>query len=182
MTEIRLLIADPVRDALAQLALQHQTTIEQIASLILADGLLGGETKKVALQEEAHAASKASSTFKVSEHFQGYPFASIALAQGFVDAATKLPAVVAFKKNRGVSFRPRFATLDYLISIRGIPGIVVSFYGGPNDFQDPDGKLARGRKSYRTGRIHNADELAYFLPFLRQSFERRYGQIEEAAQ
>ncbi|MDQ2949565.1 MAG: hypothetical protein M3Y27_27115, partial [Acidobacteriota bacterium] len=72
--------------------------------------------------------------------------------------------------------------LDYLISIRGIPGIVVSFYGGPNDFQDPDGKLARGRKSYRTGRIHNADELAYFLPFLRQSFERRYGQIEEAAQ
>jgi hypothetical protein len=92
-----------------------------------------------------------------------------------VDEALRLPNVTAFRNNRGIGIKPNFIFIEYLVSQRGTPGIVASFYGEPHRFKDPEKVLYSGRGTYSRARIEDASRLAYVLPFIRQAYELKYG-------
>jgi hypothetical protein len=181
MQQMCLLISNPTHDGAVELAKQHGCTPEHVCATILAD-FFGGDAPQLpsfrSPRPSGPISTESNPNFNVAEHFAGYPRMSVQLAQHLVDEATKLPDVCAFKRGRGVGFRPRFAQIEYLVSFRGRPGIVVSLYGKPTEFNDPQGLLEEDRKSYSRARIHDPEYLDYFLPFLKQAYERRYGKIE----
>jgi hypothetical protein len=180
-----ILLPDSTFDSVAELAQQYGSTPQHLCATILAD-FFGVEapplpaallSRKPAIPISSESAVPGA-PFNVAEHFPAYPRMSVKLAQQFVDEATKLPDVCAEKRGRGVGFEPRFAQIEYLVSFRGTPGIVVSLYGKPKEFDDPLRLLTPDRKSYSRARILDPEQLKYFLPFLKQAYERRYGKVE----
>jgi hypothetical protein len=184
MKSLTLLLTDAVFSDASREAAKHGTRPEEICSLVLTDHFRGGdrpatgETKAQETGVVSRLTAQADQGFRVADHFEGYPDLSVEIAQAIVDQALKLPKVSAVRKTRGIAFRPRFLHLEYLVSYRGTPGVVVSVYGEPKSFVDPGRVLRPGRKSYSRARILNREQLRQFLPFVRQAYERRYGKVE----
>lgn len=112
--------------------------------------------------------------FSIERAFPKYPARSVELTQAFIDEALKFPGVSIHKQKRSLIFNPRFVFVDYPISTRGDePGLVVSFYGAREHFDDPRGVLKAGRKSYSRMRILSDDDLADSFRFLRQAYALR---------
>ena len=130
---------------------------------------------RITIKPVQSARIETSSNFDVSVHFPDLPRTSITLAQGFVDAVLTYPRTKAFQNNRGVGFDPNFVFIEYL-RLRGTPGLVASFYGRREDFQDPTNLLKNGRgESYSRADISNQDQLNAAIPLIKQSWELKFG-------
>ncbi|MDQ2868059.1 MAG: hypothetical protein M3R59_06570 [Verrucomicrobiota bacterium] len=114
--------------------------------------------------------------FSAALDFDDYPPLSIQLTQDFVNTALQIGGVRVYRRGRSIVFMPRFAAVEYPISRRGaLPGLVVNFYGRPDQFDDPQKVLYRGPNSYVRARIHTPEQLHYCQSFLAQAYENRFG-------
>ncbi|MBN2068555.1 MAG: hypothetical protein JW739_02860 [Opitutales bacterium] len=115
-------------------------------------------------------------SFNVRKRFKGMNIQSLDIAQVFVDEVLKYESVTASKSNtgRGIRFDPNFVFIEYLKS-RGEPGIRVSFYGKPNDFDDPHHMLKSGMGSYSRADLNTLEEVELAKDLIRQSWVLKFG-------
>lgn len=178
MKTLALLLSDPVYDFAAMEAKKQGVEVATLCSVLLAEHFTTvdmSQPRSGGTNPLPNHAKGVNGHFDVAAHFPGYPRRSIEFAQSFVDEAMKFQHVCAFKNKRGIGIKPNFTFVEYLVSHRGTPGIVVSFYGEPHQYDDPEKVLYPGRRSYSRTRIEDSTRLSYVLGFIRKAHELKYG-------
>jgi hypothetical protein len=113
--------------------------------------------------------------FDVANALPGFPVKSVELAQRFVDAALKLPNVVARREKSGVDIRPNFVRVEALLSRAGRSGIRVSFYDAGGRFTVSPPALKRGMGNYKRAVVESASTLEEILPLIKQAYDLKFG-------
>ena len=181
MSPIQVLLSDRIHELVVGEAAAQGVEPSQICGKIIADHYdtrAASKTHKKRLHRPAgeNDLRQRDSSFRVEEAFPAYPPQSLRLAQAFIDEVAKLSGAEVRQRNRSISFMPRFVRIDYVLSGRSpVPGLVASFYGSGDQFDDPRGLLKSGAKSYVTARITSAAELDYCRPFIARAYENRFG-------
>jgi hypothetical protein len=121
-------------------------------------------------------AAPASTTgaFDVARAFPGFPARSVELAQLFIDAALKLPNVIALRHKNGVDVRPNFVRIEALLSRTGRSGIRVS-YDRDGQFRNPPQLLTRWISNYKRAVVQSADDFWAVIPLIGQAYALKFG-------
>jgi len=117
-------------------------------------------------------------SFDVAKTFPGFPINSIRYAQEVVNAATKIPGVVANEyKNKagqriGIAFKPNFLMIEALLQRKS--GIRVSLYGEPERFKNKPSAFGPGRGRYSRIVVTTNEDLQKLLPLVDLAYEFKF--------
>jgi len=122
-------------------------------------------------------------SFDVAKQFPGFPIQSIRYAQEVVNAATRIPGVVAKDYTNkagdriGIAFKPNFLMIEALLQRKS--GIRVSLYGEPDQFKNKPSALGPGRGRYSRVVVTTSEDLQKLLPLVHQAYELKLGAVPE---